>query len=347
MADTALSTIEARAAQLHEAENKGAFRLVRACDMEFKAPSWLVRGVLESDSTALVFGDPAAGKSLLALEIGASLSVGCAFHGHEVKQSPVIYIAGEGGNGLRRRTRAWEIARGHSLEGAPLFMSTKATALTDMEEAEAVVTEVDAVAREHGSPGLVVVDTVARNFGAGDENSTQDMGAFIAAADRIRARYACTVLLVHHTGHGDKSRARGAMALKGALDAEYRLEKDDDGTVRMTATKMKDAAEPEPLAFRIAEVELDLVDDRGEPVTSAVLDRIDFCRPATQRRGKWQCLALEKLRALGGTGEEVSLDTWRRACLDDGMPRQRWHEVRDSLTPFDVSIKDGLACLAA
>lgn len=342
----ALSTIEQRAAQLHEGSTRCAFRLVRACDMEFKAPSWLVRGILEWDGTVGVFGDPAVGKTQLALGIGASVAVGCDFHGHEVKQSPVIYIAGEGGNGLRRRTRAWEIARGQSLEGAPLFMSTKATALTDMDEAEALMAEVDAVAREHGAPGLVVVDTVARNFGPGDENSTQDMGAFIAAADRIRARYACTVLLVHHTGHGDKSRARGAMALKGALDAEYRLEKDDDGTVRMTATKMKDAAEPEPLAFRIAQVELDLVDDRGEPVTSAVLDPIGYAPPKTKTpRGKWQGFALQKLRAMGGVGEEVPLNEWRQACIDAGMPRQRWTDVRDALVPSQVSVKAGLACL--
>lgn len=30
----------------------------------------------------------------------------------------------------------------------------------------------------------------------------------------------------HEIGHAEKQRARGAMALKGALDCEYRLEKE-------------------------------------------------------------------------------------------------------------------------
>ena len=52
------------------------------------------------------------------------------------------------------------------------------------------------------------------------ENSTQDMSRFVAACDAVRRRYGCTMLIIHHSGHGDKGRARGAIALKAALDAE-------------------------------------------------------------------------------------------------------------------------------
>jgi hypothetical protein len=63
------------------------------------------------------------------------------------------------------------------------------------------------------------------------------------------------MLVVHHSGHGDKQRARGAMALKGAIDFEYRAEKSDD-TITLTNTKMKDATGPDPLAFRLQGVPL-------------------------------------------------------------------------------------------
>ena len=48
---------------------------------------------------------------------------------------------------------------------------------------------------------------------------------------------------MHHTGHNDKDRARGSIALKGAADSEYDIEKQKD-ILTMTTTKMKDAEIP-------------------------------------------------------------------------------------------------------
>ncbi|RNI20619.1 AAA family ATPase [Paracoccus pantotrophus] len=109
----------------------------------------------------------------------------------------------------------------------------------------------EAIAALPEPPILVVLDTLARNFGGGDENSTKDMSAFIAAADSLKADHAdCAVLIVHHSGHAEKQRARGAMALKGALDVEYRLEGSNSGLV-LTNTKMKDEEPPKPLRMTL------------------------------------------------------------------------------------------------
>ena len=202
-----------------------------------------------------------------------------------------------------------------------------------------------------------MIDTLARNFGPGDESSTMDMGVFITAADSIRARYGCAVFLVHHTGHADKSRARGSIALKGALDVEYRMDKDESGIVRFEATKMKDLPPPEPLAFHILPVELPITDEDGLPVTSAVLSPTSFA-PAPRgiaSLGKWQVQALDVLKELHSThranreasghdpdGARVSVDDWRIACRDAGIPRQRWPTIRDSLpNQGAVSIEHG------
>jgi RecA-family ATPase len=103
-------------------------------------------------------------------------------------------------------------------------------ALLDPESADQVIKAIDEIVSDIGVPViLIVIDTVARNFGTGDENSTKDMGMFIQGIDALRVRHQAAILLVHHTGHGDKSRGRGSMALKGALDAEYKLARGDDG----------------------------------------------------------------------------------------------------------------------
>jgi hypothetical protein len=70
------------------------------------------------------------------------------------------------------------------------------------------------------------------------------MSEFVVAIDDMKARFpGCCVLIVHHSGHGDKQRARGAMALKGALDFEFRVEK-KGREVQLINTKMKDAEAP-------------------------------------------------------------------------------------------------------
>jgi hypothetical protein len=117
-----------------------------------------------------------------------------------------------------------------------------------------------------------VIDTVARNFGDGDENSTEDMGKFIMNLDAyIRVPFGCNVMLVHHSGH-NMDRARGSSALKAALDAEYSVS-NEDGLITLTATKMKDAEHPSDIGFRFHYVELGEVE--GVEIGSVVLQPQD------------------------------------------------------------------------
>ncbi|MDN3518319.1 helicase RepA family protein [Aquisalimonas lutea] len=331
------------------------FELVKAADIEPKAPSWLIRDYLEADTLALVFGDPGCGKSFLAVDWACSVATGKDYQGQRVKHGPVVYLAGEGLNGLARRRKAWTIRHQQSLEDAPLYVSKGPAALCDWESALAVQKAVDDLAEAEGSPALIVVDTLARNFGSGDENSTQDMNIAVQVMDALRTAHRATVLVIHHTGHGDKSRGRGAMALKGALDAEYRMDKDEQGVVRLEATKMKDAPEPEPWAFRIRSVELGFQDEDGHEVTSAVLDSTDYTPPqhGQPARGKNQRIALallERLEAEHRANVEadgrdpdtarVSVDAWRSACVAEGMDRRRFHQVKDSLNDHHAVVMD-------
>lgn len=323
------------------------FTHIASAMVENRPPDWLVRGVLERDSLAMFFGDPGSGKSFGAVDLAAAVATGRDWHGHRVTAGPVLFIAGEGRNGLARRFRAWQVVAGASLEKADIYLSPGATALTDWPAVELLTEAAADIARRLGrSPVLVIVDTVARNFGPGDENSTADMTDFIRGCDEIRQTLGCCVLLVHHSGHGDKTRARGAMALKGALDFEYRFQRDESGVIRLEATKVKDHEFPPPMAFKLAPVELGN-DAEGEPIRSAVLRPVSYEPPATRGkagRGKHQIVALRVLRDLLNRQRErlessghdpetarVSLADWRDACADEGVDRRRFHEIRESL----------------
>lgn len=316
-----------------------------------KPIQWLVRNYIEADSLALMFGDPACGKSFAAIDLACCIATGTPWHGNKTNPGPVFYIAGEGQNGLMRRFAAWSQHNDTPLAGVPLFVGHRPAQLVNAAAAAEVANAVEELQAGAGmAPAMIVIDTLARNFG-GDENSQEDMGAFIANLDaflRKSGDWNATVLIVHHSGHADKSRSRGSSALKGAVDAEYSLTKGEDGIVRMDATKMKDAEQPAPVAFKLESVVLDgLVDDEGEPVTSAVLWSVAHAPPVKSgkaARGKNQTLALsilaemikEQRARLVSTGHNadsarVSIDAWRERLAAKGINKQRFYDLRNTL----------------
>ena len=246
-------------------------------DLTFQSPDWIIDGLLETNTFSVCFGAPAAGKTFLVLDMALCIASGRSFHGNAVKAGPVFYIAGEGHNGFARRAAAWSVENNTLLKGLPFFKSSRSIILTDEASVDEMLAVVDEMAQEHGDPALVVVDTLARALGAADENSTKDMGAAITAVDDIRDAYDCTVLAVHHTGHGHKERARGSSALLGAVDAEFRVEKwsgdDPLAKIEVIYSKMKDAKIPPPMNF--AHKEIDLIGADLEPAQSVVLEPID------------------------------------------------------------------------
>jgi hypothetical protein len=319
--------------------------LYRLGDIEAKPPEWLIKGFLETASLASIFAPSDSYKSFLAIAASAPVATGVPFNGLEVTNpGPVIYIAGEGHRGLRRRFRAWEIQNHHELEETPIYVSSRAVPLGDPEAMKPVVQEIDDIAHEEGAPQMIVVDTLSRNI-AGDENSSADMPAFVEALDQLKNRYRATVLVVHHTGHGAQERSRGHSAFRAALDWEYRLERETEGFARLVVTKSKDTAPPEPMRMKLEQVVLDVFDDRGEAVTSAALELTNE-EPTqdTKPLGKWQQVAFETLQQeyannranLEKSGRDpaearVFTSDWRKACQKRGMNRQRFNDVLHTL----------------
>jgi hypothetical protein len=143
--------------------------------LKYRPPEFLVEGLIETETLSLMFGDPGCGKSFVGADLGLSVATGTPFHGRKVKQGPVFLIAGEGHNGLTRRFAAWSKHKGVSIAGAPLFMSNRPAQFLDANSAREVAEAVHALAAQHGNPVLIEIDTLARNYGPGDENSTRDI----------------------------------------------------------------------------------------------------------------------------------------------------------------------------
>lgn len=323
------------------------FNFVAAGEMPIKPIAWLVHGYIEQDAFTVMYGPPGKGKSFVALDVSCCIATGESFHCHEVAQGPVFYIIGEGHNGIARRLRAWEIHNRVPLTSAPLYISEGSTDLAHATNALRVADAVQQIAETTGkTPALIVIDTLARNFG-GDENSASDIGNFIRHVDNhLRHKWKATVLIVHHSGKDGDRGARGSSALKGAADAEYEVSRnDDDKIIRLTPRKMKDAEEPPPLAFEL--VAVSLLDDTGMPVDGAALKTVKHIAQATPNKaklGKQQKAALDILEQMHQNIAEqftsqdrqdlpvsIQFDTWRSQCEEAGIPRQRFHDGKNTL----------------
>jgi hypothetical protein len=322
-----------------------------------RPPQWLAKGFLEVDSLAVIVGDPGTAKSFLAIDLAFCVATAQPFHGMSVESGPALLIVGEGANGIGRRLRALEIVRGVRLEGAPLHISLQAAALVDPIDARALEQVVRSFAAERGPPKLIVFDTLARNLGPADENSNSDVSRAIAACDRLRALTGACVMLAHHSGHSAKDRPRGASALPAALDWCWLVERDEDGVIRAQCTKAKDHEIPPPLAFKLCTVELDMADEDGNAVSSAVLQRVDPPeaprRVGRAARGPNIDRALEVLRAeverhranVIASGRDpscarVTIEAWRDACAAAGLDRRRFWEARQVLEREGAVVRD-------
>jgi len=258
-----------------EDEDDDDFDFIDVHDLikDIKQIDWSVRDYFERDSIALVYGQPGCGKSFFAVDIASSIALNTPWFGHKTKPGSVFYIAGEGHNGLARRFKAWELARGVVVPRDKIYKSAGALSILDEAQVLKMVRKIERRYKVTGEwPAAVMVDTLARNFGAGDENSTEDMSKFIHHLDKhIRQRWNCLVLIVHHSGHS-MERARGSSALRAAVDSEVEITKDAAGVVTIRVTKMKDADIPPEMVMSLKGVDLGLLDDEGLPVTSAVLE---------------------------------------------------------------------------
>lgn len=322
-------------------------RFRAAGELQVKPIAWLVDGYVEEDALVVMFGPPGEGKSFIALDLSCCIATGFDFHGQTVQQGAVFYIAGEGHNGIARRLESWAKHNGTSLTGAALFVSEGATDLANATNAVRVAEAVQSLADATGKhPALIVIDTLARNFG-GDENSATDVGNFVRHVDtHLRHKWNATTLIVHHSGKDGGRGARGSSALKGAADAEYEVGRNaEDKIIRLTPRKMKDAEQPAPLAFEL--VGISILDTAGQPVGGAALSAIEHTAPtspASTGMGKNQQAALAELNGmhneisdrLASQGREdhpvhILTSDWRQRCEASGMQPKRFNEARDGL----------------
>jgi hypothetical protein len=322
-------------------------------------PDKLVRRLLGTSTLALIYGEPGCGKTFLATGLAMHIALGWSWFGRLVTPGAVVYVACEGTAGIANRLAAYR--RRHELpDTVPIAIVPAAVNLgPGGHDAQKVIDAVETVEAMTGQVvQMIVVDTLARAMGSGDENSTQDMGVFIASCDRIRVATGATILIVHHCGKSQQSGARGSSALLGAVDTAIEVVGREAGRVAKIV-KQKDGADGEELGFVLEVIEVG-IDDEAEPITTCIVQRTDEVPKAAPKLSPKQKRALDVLRnVLADHPEEppnrvtfpsatlTKVDGFRKALESEGVTdrnveRVQWARIKESLCNKGLlRIKDG------
>jgi putative DNA primase/helicase len=252
---------------------KGKFALHTIGElMAMPSPDWLIEGMVEAGALAILYGPSGSGKSFAALDWALSVATGSDWQGRKVKKGPVVYVAAEGRTGIVRRVAAWRKHNG--LEKDPIIdarVILEAPLLIQPTDLGELVKAIKELATP---PTLIVLDTLARCFVGGEENSAKDMGQFVDACRQLHRHTAATVLVIHHTGKANAKTTpvteRGSSALRAAADVVISQVKRGDVVV-ITNDKQKDDEEFKPLSLRLKPIDLGTDPETKRLRTSCVL----------------------------------------------------------------------------
>lgn len=231
---------------------------------------WLIKHLLPASGLAVVYGAPGSGKSFVALDASLHIAMGLDWAGKKVRQSGVIYIAAEGGEGFANRVVAVR-QKLSAPDDTPFGLITVAPNLgLETGDTKLLIKEIRAQTAPLGwDIGAIVVDTLSRALAGADENAAADMGRFVRNIDHVSKAFHCLGIAVHHTGKDAERGMRGSSALHGAADAEWEISSDESGKTIRTA-KQKDGVDNLLWRFALFPSEIGKDEDQ-ENVSSCVV----------------------------------------------------------------------------
>lgn len=340
---------------------------------------WLIHSVIPVGAFTALYGPPGSFKSFIALDIAESIATGRTWMGNEViEQGAVLYICGEGFGGVGARIKACK--QHHQTEdGAPIYVIRHQLNLrASVEDFNALMIAIENLVSELGiNFKMIIVDTLARAFGGGNENDSADMGAFITACGRIQQIVQdCALMILHHSGKDQSRGLRGHSSLLGAVDTELELLRFDESMKGLiTVSKQKDGQDNTRIGFEMVSIELESANTLhiGESVTSLAVqaselgsfDAMKKDSKSNAGHGKNQVLSLQclesaikkngYLKLIEGTQRMVvDLMHWRAelwskmGCTDEDKDsfKVTWSRIRKDLPKYGHGqISDGFAWL--
>ena len=290
---------------------------------------WIIENVLPEKGFAALYGPPGSYKSFIALDRAEAVATGRQWMGNQVTNpGSVLYIAGEGHGGIGARIKACKINH-QTQDGAEIYVIRYQLNLrSSADDFNLLMQSIDDLIERTGIElRLVQIDTLARAFGGGNENDSQDMGAFIHNAGRLQRKLDCALMVLHHSGKDQSRGLRGHSSLLGAVDTQLELLKLEqterkDGVAGqgiITISKQKDGQDNLKFGFEMVNIDINQGADKGlgldENVSLAVRENQEMIDEQYKTPPK------PPSRSGAGGVQKVALDALHKAIADHGEMR--------------------------
>jgi hypothetical protein len=333
----------------------------------------ILRGVLGAGEFSLFVAKPGTGKSVLVGDIGCHIAAGMDWHGRKVKQGLVVFFAAERKKLTERRVAAWR--KRHGVTNIPfVVVGGKLDLTTGLIDAKTLAMTIKALEAKSGFQCvLIILDTVTRTFGPGDQHQSRDMQRYVQSVDELNRATNAHIAAIHHSPWND-DRGKGAIDLDGAIDVSFVVTVKGSGPAKvytLSCTGANDGEEGPVTSFRLESVTLG-TDADGKVTNAPVVVQADVVTCDGSNLKGQSAKALESLeRAIQEHGEvppdgspgfpdgvaTVTRDQWRdqfyadakakEPAIADATLRQRFTRAVGELLAADQTATVGERCWIA
>jgi hypothetical protein len=311
---------------------RDSFPITRASGMSgLSEATDFVEGLLTEGGASVLYGPSNCGKSFWILDLAVCVATGHPFRDElAVDQGAVVYVALEGAFGVRNRIEALR-REGRLCDDSPLYLCFYPVSLLEPGHSARLAESVKQAAAESKLRcRLVIIDTLARAMGGGDENKATDMGEAVKSIDAIRAATEAHVCVIHHCGKDEARGARGHSSLRAAVDTEIEVSRPEGEKITtVRVTKQRDLPMGEPMPFSLNIIELG-TDRRGKSITSCTVhheDSIMASKPGKSGR-KPKCTPEDMLAYLPADSSKEWKD---RVRGETGLGESQFYEHKKQL----------------
>lgn len=215
----------------------------------------LIDGVMRRGDKMCVAGPSKAYKSFALIQLAVACSCGIDWLGWGVTQGRVLYINCEL-RGESFRKRVWEVA--DSMRGANRDAIAANMDVWSMRgRAQPLRLSKERIIQQAGERGydMVILDPIYKLFD-GDENSAQEVSAFMLAMDELAMRLHASIVYCHHHSKG----AKGGVSAQDRFSGSGVFARDCDELIDVSPLDLKDRSvtewgyAPNATAWRIETV---------------------------------------------------------------------------------------------
>lgn len=284
---------------------------------DLPARDYVVKRLIAPGQIGCIFGEPGAGKSLIAPRMAYEIAQGEPTFGLRTKAGPVFYVACEDQEGMAGRVAALHIELGDA-DTFHLFNTVgdlfspgviKGKGSADLEALRKAARQI--------RPQLIVIDTLAMAMPGLEENDAAGMNRVVQIG-KCLAKFGAAVIFVHHGTKAEGNTPRGHSVFNGALDFSVMVKPaDTNGIVRGMIRKNRNGPPDLDIAFKIGSHRVG-EDIDGEPVDAPICMP---CDPGQAEGGKPKLTEAE--RAAHDLFLEMAADgpvnetAWRKRATDE------------------------------